>query len=1127
MFSNCIQPKNQEVCTDASNLQLNSLFNPFPNNHSMMKQTNLLSIATLFILTFLLFADFNASAQVREPLKKKQFQSAPTDAPIISPFKISVAKKDFQPTVSKATFLQIDEAKLAAAFNHPPREFIFEIPQQNGKSLKVLLQKQDILAPDFSVTDQDGKVQPFTPGDYYTGYVLNRQSRDETSMAALSIVEGEVMAMLSVQDKNYVLGAVKDGVHKKSADYVLYDDADLKLINGITCETDCKKHHHGSSEHGIHATEKAMGNNIVRVQFEADHQMFQDFGSSIPAVSNYITGLFNMVATIYDQEDIITQISRIVVWNIPDPYNIVAGTSSGDVLNAFRARKNLMGITGDLGHLLSTKSLGHGGIAWVDVLCHPETGLRTAYSNISSAFNNFPLYSWTIDVVTHEMGHNLGSWHTHDCVWGPANDQALDNCAAPTGGCAPGPAPANGGTIMSYCHLTAAGKNFNLGFGNEPGDLIRSKVNGAACLSKAFLDCANATPINCGDSVNGTTIGGTNHADTYGCVGYNESGPEKVYVLQTTEPGTITATLSNETANLDLIILDACSESNCLDQGLSSVTVANASAGMYYIVVDGYNGAQGNFTLTVNCSGYCFTTGQTNYEFIQRVEVGGLDNDSGNNYGYGDFTNIGTQLHRGGTASVRLTPGFINNSYSEAWRIWIDTNQDEDFDDAGELVFAGGPSTAAVSGTMNIPSSALLGKTRMRVAMRFFTAPDDCGTFSGEVEDYTVEILPYCPSLGITKYEFIDEVSINGFTNNSGNNDGYADFTSLTTIDLTKGEIVPISLTPGFTSDKYPEKWSVWIDYNNDFHFDDNKELVFSTNGGDPGTINGAFQVAAGAPTVKTRMRVVMYYGDSPSACNYSFYGETEDYLVSLTPYCAAEGNTKYEYIQTVGIGSLLNDSGDDGGYADFTDLFMEATAGEPTGLVLIPGFQESPYNENWRVWIDFNRDRSFESSELVFEGGPEEELVFGAFIIADSVEEGSYGLRVAMRYGSFPQPCGDFGSGEVEDYKIFINGGDGGNFDGEVADKSNQLHYGTSSATASDFTLFPNPAQTLVNIDWNNVQPVAGQLVSTTGQTLMTFGQNEAPVRFDVTNYPAGLYTLQVITAQKEIVTKRFIKVD
>ena len=1094
-----------------------------------MKPANTISIITLFLLTFLLFSNFNASAQTREPLQKQRIEKTAVDVPLISPFQISTAKKESNSVVSKATYLQLDTDQLGAAMKKQSRAFIFQIPQKDGKPLQVYLEKQDILAADFSVTDQDGVALPYTPGDYFTGYVMERNAEGEASIAALSIVDNEVMAMINVGGKNLVLGALKDGQNKKPTDYVLYDDHDLQLANNFTCGTDCAKHNHGTAPNGFTAEEKSLSsNNIVRVQFEADNQMFKDFGSSIPNVSNYITGLFNMVATIYHHEEIVTQISKIVVWNIADPYNIVAGTNSGDVLNAYRARKNLVGITGDLGHLLSTKPLGHGGIAWVDVLCHPEIGLRTAYSNISASFNNFPLYSWTIDVVTHEMGHNLGSWHTHDCVWGPTNNQTLDNCFAPSSGCAPGPAPVNGGTIMSYCHLTSAGKNFNLGFGNEPGNLIRNRVNAATCLSKAMLDCDSATPINCGEIVNGTTKYGVNNVSTYGCNSWNESGKEKVYMLQTTEPGTITATLSNETADLDIIILDACSESNCLAQGMNFASVANASAGMYFIVVDGYNGAEGNFTLSVNCSGYCFTTGLTNYEFIKRVEVGSMDNASGNNYGYGDFTNIGTQLQRGGTADVRLTPGFIAASYSEAWRIWIDANQDEDFDDAGELVFSGGPSSAAVSGVMNIPSSAQLGKTRMRVAMRYASFPNDCGTFSGEVEDYTVEILPYCPSLGNTKYEFINQVEIKGFTNPSGNNNGYADFTSLATIDLIKGEIAPISLTPGFSGSAYPEKWSVWIDYNNDFYFDDTKELVFSTTVGETGMIEGAFQVAAGAPTVTTRMRVVMYYGGSPTACNYSFYGETEDYLVNLLPFCSSSGNTNYEYIQTIGIGSLLNDSGDDGGYADFTDLYMEATAGDPTGLVLIPGFTGSEYNEYWRVWIDFNNDKSFEDAELVFEGGPKEELVFGAFIIPDSIAEGDYGLRVAMRYGGFPNACGGFSSGEVEDYKMHIIGNGGSELVGGTDNRSSEMTFGTSSSTAtSDINLYPNPARTLVTVNWNEVQPVAGQLISATGQTLLTFGQHDAPTRFDVTNFPNGLYMLQVVTADKQIVTKRFVKVD
>ncbi|MBK8195225.1 MAG: fibronectin type III domain-containing protein [Lewinellaceae bacterium] len=101
-------------------------------------------------------------------------------------------------------------------------------------------------------------------------------------------------------------------------------------------------------------------------------------------------------------------------------------------------------------------------------------------SAINTSYQNVPVFSWTVEVVTHELGHNLGSWHTQSCNW-PGG--ALDNCYPTEGGCSPGPAPANGGTIMSYCHLTNYGINFNNGFGTLPGNRIRDKVQAATCLS--------------------------------------------------------------------------------------------------------------------------------------------------------------------------------------------------------------------------------------------------------------------------------------------------------------------------------------------------------------------------------------------------------------------------------------------------------------------------------------------------------------------------------------------------------------------------------------------------------------------------------------------------------------------
>ena len=59
-----------------------------------------------------------------------------------------------------------------------------------------------------------------------------------------------------------------------------------------------------------------------------------------------------------------------------------------------------------------------------------------------------------------------------DCVWGPNQNEAIDGCYV-NDACNTKKVPAQGGTIMSYCHLREEGINLSLGFGNEPGNVIR------------------------------------------------------------------------------------------------------------------------------------------------------------------------------------------------------------------------------------------------------------------------------------------------------------------------------------------------------------------------------------------------------------------------------------------------------------------------------------------------------------------------------------------------------------------------------------------------------------------------------------------------------------------------------
>ncbi|MCK4761425.1 MAG: M6 family metalloprotease domain-containing protein, partial [Candidatus Aminicenantes bacterium] len=149
-----------------------------------------------------------------------------------------------------------------------------------------------------------------------------------------------------------------------------------------------------------------------------------------------------------------------------------------------------------------------------------------------------------------------------------------------------------------------------------------------------------------------------------------------------------------------------------------------------------------SFDITVGGGGgptYCTSQGNDySYEWVSRVQVGGLDKSSGA-AGYSDYTSTTCDLTAGANTGVTLTPGFSSSSYSEYWVIWIDFNADGDFTDSGEQVFSGN-GTSTVSGNFTVPSGAS-GITRMRVTMKYNAAPTSCETFTyGEVEDYTVDI---------------------------------------------------------------------------------------------------------------------------------------------------------------------------------------------------------------------------------------------------------------------------------------------------------------------------------------------------------------------------------------------------
>lgn len=416
--------------------------------------------------------------------------------------------------VKKAIALNLNRLALKETLSQKPEDIIFNIPVDAKRAIQLELTRVRIRTDDFILSTSDGGIfssEDF-PGLYYQGVV----SGQANSLAAVSIFDGLVMGVISDDKGNYVLGRIGN----KSNDYILYNDKYLNRKLPFHCASpDIESAGLLDKPSGLGEKSLQEGGGCIQVYIECDYEMYRDHGSDLTNVHNYMSGLFNTVSLIYRNEVIATAVSEINIWLTPDPYRAFDKTS--DMLNEF-AKVHQPGFYGNLAHLVSARNIA-GGIAKVDQLCETPykyladrdgdgeeewyySGPFAVSADFNSSFASYPRYSWEVSTFAHEMGHNLGSLHTHSCFWegGP-----IDNCFCPEdGNCNPGPEPPNsGGTIMSYCHLRGGthnfgedsssgcttpstsnpGVNLSAGFGRLPGDFIRNRYNRARCMSQC--DC--------------------------------------------------------------------------------------------------------------------------------------------------------------------------------------------------------------------------------------------------------------------------------------------------------------------------------------------------------------------------------------------------------------------------------------------------------------------------------------------------------------------------------------------------------------------------------------------------------------------------------------------------------------
>ena len=127
--------------------------------------------------------------------------------------------------------------------------------------------------------------------------------------------------------------------------------------------------------------------------------------------------------------------------------------------------------------------------------------------------------------------------------------------------------------------------------------------------------------------------------------------------------------------------------------------------------------------------------------YIETVSINAMENNSGNNEGYGNFTTPDAEdILIGEEITVTLSPGGLTGNQDIILAAWIDFNLDGEFTGdekvIREVIFEN-----EVTRVIEIPNTALEGLSRLRIVAGTDFPTQPCQGSGGEVEDYCINLV--------------------------------------------------------------------------------------------------------------------------------------------------------------------------------------------------------------------------------------------------------------------------------------------------------------------------------------------------------------------------------------------------
>lgn len=493
---------------------------------------------------------------------------------------------------------------------------------------------------------------------------------------------------------------------------------------------------------------------------------------------------------------------------------------------------------------------------------------------------------------------------------------------------------------------------------------------------------------------------------------------------------------------------------------------------------------------------YCASSStNVNDEYISRVQLNTIDNSSGAQF-YSDFTSVSTNLTEGQSYTITVTPTWTGTVYAEGYAVWIDYNDDKDFNDAGELVWSKAASTNTPnSGTFTVPTGTSGNSVRMRVSMKYNGIPSSCETFTyGEVEDYTVNLgtggggdteAPTNPT-NLSASNVTDttvDLSWNASTDNVGVT-GYEVFeggTSLGTVAGTSANVT--GLTAG-TSYSFNVRAYDAAGNNSGLS---NTVTVTTTGGGGGGSTvlhQGSFEtgwdgwIDGGSDSYR-------YFGSRSYQGNYSI--RLRDNTSSSTMTLGTFNVTSFNSIDI-----------------EFYFYAYSMETGEDFWVQFYDG-------STWRTVASYASGTSFNNNSF--------------YVATVNIPSASYNFPSNAQ---FRFRCdASTNSDHIYIDQVTITGNSGAAFTGNsITLVGGNQGFGSTEDTMpfeGDMLLYPNPVSTSLNVKLLEMNDnTTYRIVNTLGQEVMSGKLTQQPI--DVARLQSGMYIIEVNDGE-EINTERFVK--